>query len=122
MLHEVFEPPGSGHEDVDALVEGTLLSAVSNPAVDGVDASADRFGERSEFLLDLLGEFPGGGQDERAGAVPAGLVDLGEQGKAEGKCLAGPGRGLAGHVPTRESVGDRGFLDRERLDDVALSK
>ena len=79
LLDEILETAGGGDENVDALAEGLLLRSVTDAAVDGEDVAAGGPGGGGELFLDLLGEFPGGGEDQGSGLVLVSLLDTGEQ-------------------------------------------
>ena len=122
MLDQIFESAWSCYEDVDTFAESALLGAVSDAAIDGAHVTVEGSGERSQLLLDLLGQLSCWSQDEGAGPLPGGLVDRGEKGQTEGESLARSGGRLATNVPAGEGIGDGRLLDREGLGDLLFSK
>ena len=111
LLDVIDEPAGGGDDDVHALLQEFALLVVIDAAVDQGEAQAQVGAELHGVLVDLDGQFAGGGEDE--GARVFGLA-VG-QGRAreqpvhqrdqEGQGLAGAGLGLAGDVTARQ--GDR---------------
>ena len=64
LLDEVFEAPGAGHEDVDALGQGILGRSIAGPAVHGDDLAATIRAKRGQLVSHLGGELTGRLQDE----------------------------------------------------------
>ncbi len=122
LLDEVLQPPRRGNHDVDTPPQCALLGTVSHAAVDGGDAAPSCRGERSQLLRYLLGELSGRSQDQRSGSMRACPTDPGEEGEPKREGLARPSWGLSRHVRTGEGIGNRGRLDRERLDDSPLGE
>ncbi len=114
-LDQVFEAAGAGDDEFDATVERLALAAVADAAVDRRGIVAGGLRERGELGHDLLGEFTGGGEHERDGALRAGVGEAGDEREPEAEGLAGTGGGTAGDVAAGERVGDDGSLDRERV-------
>ena len=119
-LDQVDQAARAGHEDVDAAAQLADLGVVADAAVDGDHAAAAGLGQRQQVLLDLGGELTGRGEDEPAGAQPAGAGDALDHRDSEGERLARAGRGPARDVAPGEGVTDGGRLDGERLGDLAL--
>ena len=114
LVDQVLEPAGAGHENVHAAAQRVDLRALPDAAEDGARGQAGGLGERAQHGVDLAGELPGGGQDERArgaggGAAAAGQA--GDEGQQEGQGLARARPAAAEHVATGECVGQRGLLD-----------
>ena len=70
VLKVVEQASGSGHDDVDALPEGLLLSAHLHPAVDGGPFDRGVPGQRVQVIHDLESQLTSGGQDQRSGRAP----------------------------------------------------
>ena len=85
-LQLVLEATRGGDDDVG--VGGLLgLGVKSDPAVDGGDLQRPGMGNGTKLVDDLLGELPGGRQDEGRRAARVGLDALDHR-NAEGKRLA----------------------------------
>ncbi len=119
-LDEVLEPPGGGHEDLDAAAQRAGLAADRHPADGGGHAQVHGGGVRRQGVVDLLGEFAGGDEDEREGLPRLGAAAgrAGQEGEPEGERLAGAGAPASEDVAPGEGVGQGGALDREGLGDA----
>ena len=118
---EVFDATGGADDDVDALLERTDLARLRHAAVDLRGEQADAAGDRLDGPVDLQRELARRREDERLrlAAELAALAGLGAQHvlderRAEGDGLARAGAAAGEHVATREDLGDRRGLDRER--------
>ena len=125
-LDEVFEPAGTGHQDVYGLTQGSQLGAVPSTAINGGDGEAASLRKRTEHAADLSGELPGRHEHETPRTAGLGARSPGERlydRDREGKGLARARRCPAGHIPARERVRECRFLDRKRgCDAVALKQ
>lgn len=123
LLHQVEQPTGSGHENIDPTVQGTDLAGLVDPAEDHGMAEEKKASISLNAFPDLRCEFAGGGENEGPGGsfpVPAGIAGkpLQErQGKGSG--LSGAGLGAAHQVTSFYQVRNALLLDR-RGDDVSL--
>ena len=116
LAHEVQEPAGTGHDDVDPLGQGPLLGLLAHAPEDGGDSHVHHAGQGLNDLGDLEGELTGGGQDQANGVTGAGLVLLRQaldQGQGEGQGLTAAGTSTSQDVAPGEGVGQGGGLDRE---------
>lgn len=68
LVHVIEKAPGAGDEDVDAGFHGVDLRVFTNASIDEGLAKAEVFPVGVEALGDLGGEFPGGGENQNAGA------------------------------------------------------
>ena len=98
------------------------LAALAHAAVDGHGREAGGLGERHERVVHLRGELAGREQHEGARAAAAGATALGREARDERERerdgLAAAGTAAAEDVATREGVGQRRGLDRERRGDA----
>ncbi|GAA1309991.1 hypothetical protein GCM10009647_032680 [Streptomyces sanglieri] len=119
-VDEVLEPAGRGDDDLGAGAQRGGLPADRHAADDGGHPQPERAGVRGERVGDLLGQFPGGDEDQGQRAAGVGPVarDPGQQGQTEGEGLAGAGPAAPQHVAPREGVRQGGRLDRERRGDA----
>ena len=101
-LDQVLEASGAGHHDVDALVQGTHLVAVSRATEDGDDPLAVMPEEVADDLVHLRGQLAGRHEDQRPRAPRARLHRVDDERDAEGQRLARPGGRLAADVPARQ--------------------
>ena len=118
-LHVVHQAAGGGHHDLGLFLElGDLLfDGLSAVEHHGPDPLLE-FTQVPQLLHDLDGQLPGGGQHQALDGVRR-RVHVLYHGDAEGKGLAGAGRGLGDHVPPLHKIGDGPALDGGGLD-VAL--
>ncbi len=114
-LDQVLETARGGDDDLGAAAQRARLTADGHPADDGGEPQLERPGVRGEGVGDLLGQLPGGDEDqgERALGVGAAARDTGQQREAEGEGLARAGTAPAQHVPAGQRVRQGGRLDRE---------
>jgi hypothetical protein len=115
-VYEVLEPAGRRDDDLGATAQRAGLAADRHAADHRGEPQAQRLRVGGERVGDLLGQFPGGDEDEGhrlpgLGPLP---VDAGQYGEAEGERLARPRAPAAQHVPAGQGVGQRRRLDRER--------
>ncbi len=119
-VYEVLEPAGRRDDDLGTGAQRARLAADRHPADHRGEPQAQRAGVGGERVGDLLGQFPGGHEDEGhrllgLGPLP---VDTGQHGQAEGEGLARPRAPAAQDVPAGQRVRQRRRLDRERLGDA----
>ena len=122
-LDQVFEAARAGHQDVDAALEGAQLPAVTDTAVDGVDAHVA--GEAAQLGRDLLGELTSRGEHQRDRAPWRRLTErcrIGNERHAEREGLTRAGRCSSAHIATGEAVGDGCGLDFEGFVDPATTE
>ena len=127
LLDEVFEAPGAGDDDVDALLQCLHLRLLADATEDGGDAQAHGGGQGSDGLGDLVGEFTCGHQHHaaRLAGVLGGGAGSGQRGyqwDAEGDGLAAARATAAQHVAASHGVGKCGGLNGERGGDAAVCK
>ena len=109
LLVEVLKAAGGGDDQVVVPLEVTDVGVDIPAADEGEARERHALGEGLEFLLDLQGEFPRGGQAERLeGFVLQQRVDDGDQ---EGARLTGTGRGDAHNVLQFHDVLEGFLLD-----------
>ena len=123
LIAQIVEPPGGGHQDVHALLQGLHLGALAHAAENDGVAQLQVLAVLVKALLDLEGQLPGGCQHQGAdGRVP--LVDVAveplEDGDGEGGGFAGAGLGATDEVPALERRGHGLGLDGRRLDVAQL--
>ncbi len=116
-LDEVLEAAGRGDQDFGTAAQRTGLPADRHAADDGGDAQVHGGRVRGQRVGDLLGEFPGGDEDERQRGVRLGAASrgAGEQREAEGQGLARAGAAAAEDVTAGQRVREGGALDGEGL-------
>ena len=68
LVHVIEKAPGAGDENVDAGFHGVDLRVFTNASIDEGLTKAEVFPVGVEALGDLGGEFPGGGENQNAGA------------------------------------------------------
>ena len=110
---EIQQPPRGGHQDVQAPPDGVHLGLLAHAAEDDGRAQGQVPAVSGEAVLDLDGQLPGGGEDERPdhpgpGHGPAEAL---EDGGCEGAGFAGARLGAAQHVPPRQGGRDGLALD-----------
>jgi hypothetical protein len=113
----VGEASGGGDDDVDGPLELGGLPVERQPADDDGGGEAECLRERRECVVHLLGQLPGGDEDESTwlpGTGPA-AGETGQERETERQGLAGAGLATAEEVAAGEGVGERRGLDRERL-------
>ncbi len=123
-VDEVLEPSGRRDHDLRAAPQRTGLPADRHAADDGRRAQAHGAGVGRQRVGDLLGEFPGGDQDEteRALGLGAPARRAGQQGQAEGEGLARAGTAPAEHVAAGQGVRQGRRLDREGHGDALVAE
>ena len=126
LPHQVEQTPGAGHKHVNALGEGTHLRILVDAPENREALEPPSRRERLEGLLDLRGQLPRRGKDERSGLLGrASTTPLGESSdhrQQKRVRLARAGTAAAEHIATRERIGQRGLLDRGRGGDAALGE
>ena len=85
---QVLEAPRTGHHDVDALVEGTHLVAVSGAAKNGHDPLAIMPEQVPDDIVHLRGQLARRHEDQRPRAARARLHRADDERNPEGKGLA----------------------------------
>ena len=113
LIHEIKEPAGGRHHDVDAALDLFTLATIAHPPVDQADLEAGVLGELSQGLSDLVRQLPRRLQDE--GAEPARFFQMLEDGKGEGGGFAGAGLGGADQILSGQGNRDGLGLNRGGL-------
>ena len=100
--------PGQGHDDIHTLAQGPGLGKHAHAAVDDAHAQPGTPAEIQGRLVDLFGQFPGGGQDQGPRAAHLGRVghQSMQNGQQKGGRLAGAGLGQAHEIAAGGHVGD----------------
>ncbi len=110
-LHVVHQPPRGGHHDLGLFLQLVDLGVDGLAAVEAHHPHTLLKGAQvPQFVLDLDGQLPGGGQHQ-AGDVGGGRVGVLHHGDAKGEGLAGPSGGLGNHVLPVHKPGDGPGLD-----------
>ena len=109
-VDHVPDASGGAGNDVASLLELLDLALDAGPSVDGEADVAGVLGELPEFAGDLVGQLPGGHEDDRGGNLPPGL-DRSEYDGPVGAGLAGSSLGLAEHVDALDAQRDGVDLD-----------
>ena len=115
----VEQPARRGHQDVDAALEAVDLRAHADAAEHHHARELEMLAVVAHALLDLGGEFAGGGEDQRADR-PAALAVLDrmargqavQQRQREACRLAGAGLRAGEQIAAGENRGNRLLLDR----------
>ena len=115
LIHKIQQAAGAGDEDLDALPQGFDLRPRADAPVNGRAAQLGAGGQHTDDIMDLLGQFAGGGDDQRAGYSSRTVEQFVEDGQHEGSGLACAGLGGADQVVPGERRGNGGFLDGGRL-------
>ena len=107
----VHQAAGGGHHDLAALGQAAgLLVHIGAAVYAGHLDRRHKVGQVLHVPGDLLGQLPGGRQDDGLRVRLVRLDVLGHR-DAEGAGLAGAGGGLGDHVPARHHQRDHLFLD-----------
>ena len=104
LAHEVDEPSRRGDKNFRAAGQGLGLGPDGGAPKHAKAAGFVAGGEAADFGLDLRGQLPGRGENERPGAAGAGPARIGElfnEGKGESRRLSRAGLGNAQHILTR---------------------
>jgi len=118
------EAAGGGDDDVGAQLQGALLLFVADAVVAAIDADAgdvvEVVGEALHGLVNLLGQFAGGGHDDTVDGIAreAAVAQLREDGEEVGGCLAGSGLCDTDEVAALQEWGDGLFLNGGALGEV----
>ena len=97
-LEVVHQPAGGGDHDLRLALELLELGLELLPAVEDGHAEIGVAGQQgAQLVSDLNGELAGRGQDQSLHVLTGG-IHVDDHRDAEGKGLAGPGRGLGKHV------------------------
>ena len=113
-VDHVPDASGGSGDDVAALLQLLDLALDARPAVDGKADVAGVLRELRELPRHLVGQLPGGDEDDRGGDLPARLDRAEDDGSVRAS-LAGTGLCLAEHVDALESEWDRVDLNRGGL-------
>ena len=109
---QVDDPAGGADEDVCACLERVYLPCRVDAPHDAADAAIQAFGDGAADSFDLLGKFPGGGEDEKAEPFLGvrGRLERVHQGKGEGERLSRPGLRAGDDVASLDRFRDGLFL------------
>ena len=109
---KVDDPARGADEDVCACLERVYLPCRVDAPHDAADAAIQAFGDGAADSFDLLGKFPGGGEDEKAGPFLGvrGRLERVHQGKGEGERLSRPGLRAGDDVASLDRFRDGLFL------------
>ncbi len=115
VVEQVEQATGAGDDQVNAAPDALDLARLADTTVDRQAAQRRAGNDRTHELVDLLGQFPGRGNDQ--GPRPAGCARSlglhkvldGRQG--EGGSLAGSGLRQAEHITSGENRTERLLLD-----------
>ena len=118
-----YEASGGGYDDVGALGESSALLFVALAviaAIHGHAVDVHIVGKALEGLVNLAGEFAGGGHDEAVDGVGGVwlLLEEGEYGQKIGRCLAGAGLCDAYDVASLKEMRDALLLHGRALFEV----
>ena len=110
---EIHEPAGGSDQDIHAPLQLVHLGCLPHAAENDGGAEGEMPAVGLEALLNLEGQFTGGGEDQGADWPPLALTgaELLENGGGEGAGLARAGLGAAQDVPARQGGGDCFFLN-----------
>ena len=122
LLHQVFQPTGTGNQNLHALAERALLGLVPDAAVDREDTLAPNIGERLELTHDLRGEFTGRSENQRTRTARARRPHPLDDRRTERDRLARSGRGASTDVLARERIRDGCGLHRKRCGDASRNQ
>ena len=128
LLHVVEQPPGGGHQELDALAQRRGLRLHIDAAEHHGAAQAGVLAVDAHALFDLRGELAGGREDQgphrmargRRARVGVAREALQER-QREARRLAGSGLGAAHDVASLQDQRDRLRLDRRGLGVALLS-
>jgi len=115
---QVQQPPGRGHQQIDALAQRHHLRIDADPAIHRIATQRQALGITLYALLHLLGQLTGGYQHQRphtVGGYPwAGTTELLQQWQGKRSGLAGASLRCSQHVTSLEHGGNGGTLYRRR--------
>ena len=111
LTDQVVQPSGRSHQNVYAPLELLHLRLLAYAAENHTGAQRHLFAVGHKVFLNLQGQFPGGGQDQRPNipSFPGGplLIKPLQNRQGEGGGLAGARLGAAQHVFARKNGGNR---------------
>ena len=116
LADKVEKATRTGNNDLGAAPQLFHLRVDPNAAVDRDAPESGLLAQGGEGLVDLFGQFPGGGDDQRPDPPPLLLDEPVENGKGKGRGLAGAGLGQSHDVTPGHDRRDRFFLDGCRCD------
>jgi len=124
LLHQVFEPAGAGHDNVDARLQHRHLPALRYPTEDRGHPEAVDGGQRFQRRGDLAGQLPGGGKNQTRWSGRAARMSgqPADHRNREGQRLAAACLAAAEDVAAGECVGKSFDLDGKRLGDPACGE
>ncbi len=125
-VQQVNQPARCGDQQVRATFQFTHLPDDTGPAHDQHGLEVRAGGVGGQILLNLFGQFAGGGEDQGARGFGRGLALFFQQHvdhrQAKGRRLARPGLCQPHHIAAIHGVRDRLGLDRCRVGDALLFK
>lgn len=124
LLDQVAQSPGRGDQNVDPPAQFVDLSGVGTSTHHIAHPDAEDTGVATQGIPCLVGQFPGGNQDQRLRAAGFGAAPGGahQDRQAEGQGLARTRAAAAEDVQTVERIGDGRGLDRERAGHTVLGQ
>ena len=100
------------------------MRLVAGAAVDGGELQPCITAQQFRILVDLQGQFPGGGQNHGPGTgailLDGSFHQIVQGGQQKGGRLAGAGLGLAGNVHALEGQGQGGRLNGGTVDETRI--
>ena len=118
LLQHVFESPGTGHDDVNAEVQGFARHVIGGSTVDADDTATAVVGQLGNLFLHLGGEFARRYQDEAGRFAGTSFGQSSHERKTESQGLARTGRRFADDVAASQGVGKGGLLNGKGFSDT----
>jgi len=115
LLHEVQKPPRAGHDDLGALLELLDLGVLLHTAIHGDALHIGLAAQLAHGLVDLLGQFARGGDDEGTDALARPRHQPLQDRQAEGGRFPRAGLGHSHDIAALQDQGDALGLDRRGL-------
>ena len=112
LAHVVQQPAGRGDDHLHAGPQGLLLRPHGRAADEEADPQRRVVRQAQADVVDLLGQLPGGRDDQRLGRAAGQVEELVQDRQEEGGGLAGARLGGGDEVPAGEDGGDGLGLDR----------
>ena len=107
----VEQATGAGHDNLRAAAQRGQLGTLAHTAIDGRAAHPQILAQIRKGLVDLFGQFTGGGHDQHPHFAQGAAGQALEDGQGKGGGLACAGLGQTQHIPPREDERDGLFLD-----------
>ena len=110
----VQKPAGAGYDDLDSALQFLFLGIDAHASIDGSAPQAGFSPQHLDGLVNLLSQFPGGGDDQRADVPALSFHEPIQDGQCKGGSLAGTRLGEAHDVAAFHNEGNRIRLDGGR--------